>query len=150
VIETVGALRFSIDWNVKSSQRGGKAWKTKYLKELCWVARGEEMERINTYFMGKAREKRLASIFKTFKGKYEKLVTARNQIRKLYLAVSAFYCQDGHFDRSFDRWDQPSSSIPLGEPSKGKKRSVDPRHSAEPWTSSSAASLVCSLRKPRS
>jgi hypothetical protein len=90
-METVGVLRFSIDWNLKSNQKGGKAWKTKYIKDLCSLAMGDEMDRINNYFIGKAREKRLASIFKTFKGKYEKLVTARNQIRKLYLTVSFFY-----------------------------------------------------------
>jgi hypothetical protein len=90
VIETVGVLRFSIDWNLKSSQRGGKAWKTAYIKELCDVGMGDEMERINTNFVGEARQRGLSLIFKKFKGKYEKLVTARNQIRKLYLSVSSF------------------------------------------------------------
>ena len=89
MIETVGVLRFSIDWDLKSSQRGGKAWKTTYIKRLCDVAMGQEMERINTNFVGEARQKKLSLLFKKFKGKYEKLVTARNQIRKLYLSVSS-------------------------------------------------------------
>ena len=90
MIETVVVLRFSIDWDLKSSQRGGKAWKTTYIKQLCDVAMGQEMERINTNFVGEARQRGLSLLFKKFKGKYEKLVTARNQIRKLYLSVGSF------------------------------------------------------------
>jgi len=83
ILCSIQAIWFSYEWAEVSHQPGGKAWKTRY--------RTDTFEAFNQKFL--ATEYTIAEYkckLKTFTSRHEKVIKARNNLRKLFVQVVFF------------------------------------------------------------
>jgi hypothetical protein len=91
VLDTIQSLKFSFDWEIKSHVRGGKNWKTQYKKVVFEELFSAEIAQIQDRFGGSACTGRINRLYSRFRNSHEKIITSRNQLRKLYLSVRLTY-----------------------------------------------------------
>ena len=80
---SIQAIRFSYEWAEVSNQPGGKAWKSKYQTDA--------FEGLNQKFL--ATDYTTAEYkhkLKSFTSRHEKVIKARNNLRKLFVQVLIF------------------------------------------------------------
>jgi hypothetical protein len=91
VIRTIHVIKFAIDWKEKESTAEGRGWKHNYRQKLFDREQNQEVAQIEATCIGKRKEKKLIGLCRRFGVRHEKLVTARNHIRKLYEMVCPEY-----------------------------------------------------------
>ena len=89
VIRAVFGLKFAADWIDKGTSSEGREWKRDYLDRLFILQEQEAIVEAGR-FAGQRGKKKLQSAQKKFKARHEKVVAARNHIRRLYEMVSSY------------------------------------------------------------
>jgi hypothetical protein len=83
ILGSIQAIRFSYEWADISAQPSGKTWKTNYrlntFEALHW-------EFLATEYTDAEYKRKL----KTFTSRHEKIIKARNNLRKLFVKVGFF------------------------------------------------------------
>lgn len=79
VLCSIHAIRFSYEWNDLSSQPGRKKWKTEYRTQAFKNFHPDFAE-----YTQDSYEKK----FKTFTSRHEKVIKARNNLRRMFVQVS--------------------------------------------------------------
>jgi hypothetical protein len=88
VIRSIDALKFILDWNAKSHERGGKKWKSDYRDRLFEEQMASEIERHRNELEADEFRHRIQRLRQKFVRKHERTITARNHLLKLYNTVS--------------------------------------------------------------
>jgi hypothetical protein len=83
----MNCLKFAFDWETKTHITNGKRWKTEYKKALFEEQCECELTSIRATFSGKAATNRVRRLYNRFRKEHERIITSRNQLRKLYLIV---------------------------------------------------------------
>jgi hypothetical protein len=87
VVRAIYGLKFSADWRDKGTTAEGREWKKDYLDRLFATQEQEAIVEAGRY-AGQLGKKKKQSARQKFKAKHEKVVAARNHIRRLYDVVS--------------------------------------------------------------
>lgn len=83
----IHAIRFSVDYEEKGRAPGGVEWKGRYARkciELWFPAELKALRRENT---GKKLGSKEEALSKQFLGKYRRVLTRRNHLKRLYKMV---------------------------------------------------------------
>ena len=80
VLCSIQAIRFSYEWNALSDEHGRRAWKKQYRIDAFEASNADFM---STAYTDTAYNRKLDK----FKNRHEKVIKARNNLRKLFLQV---------------------------------------------------------------
>ncbi len=82
VLRTIIAIRFAQDYS-----RWSMDDKKQYQQQMFSKHHKDQIRQIEHQYGGKEKDKLMGRLFKTFKGRHEKVVTARNHTDRLYRIV---------------------------------------------------------------